>query len=302
MTKFVFITLILSVLLSSMSVAQHSKKKDRQTIKKMCGCYKVSFNFAETFHYSNDSSYQPSQTKHDWALERVELIEETKNKLVLQHLLVITQKDKPPFVMKHWRQDWIYQNQDMYYYDVDQKWKYVKLPKDAVKGEWTQKVFQVDDSPRYEGSAPWIHRDGKHFWENTTDAPLPRREKTIRKDYNVTIRGNRHEITPRGWVHDQDNKKVVRKTGKKDIILAEEKGFNTYQRVEDSKCKDAQKWWKKNQYKWSIVRQKWDVIFAQKKAIKLRKSVDKKPLFRYLFRDDIKDQEIGEIIQSFVIQ
>ena len=30
------------------------------------------------------------------------------------------------------------------------------------------KIFQVDDSPRYEGTASWVHVDGKSYWENTT--------------------------------------------------------------------------------------------------------------------------------------
>ena len=86
-----------------------------------------------------------------------------------------------------------------------------KLDKKDVKGQWTQKVFQVDDSPRYEGSGYWVHLDQKSYWENTTSAPLPRREYTKRNDYNVTERGNRQEITSTGWVHDQNNKKIIRK-------------------------------------------------------------------------------------------
>ena len=99
-----------------------------------------------------------------------------------------------PYIVKHWRQDWLFQNTDFYSYNGDNQWKYVTKSKDEVKGQWTQKVYQVDDSPRYEGSATWVHVDGKSYWENTTDAPLPRREYTKRSDYNITVRGNRHEI------------------------------------------------------------------------------------------------------------
>ena len=116
------------------------------------------------------------------------------------------------------------------------QWTYTKKPKSEVKGQWTQKVFQVDDSPRYEGSATWVHVDGKSYWENTTTAPLPRREYTQRSDYNVTMRGNRHEITDFGWIHDQDNEKIVRKEGAEDVVIAKEKGYNVYKKVDDSKC------------------------------------------------------------------
>ena len=34
--------------------------------------------------------------------------------------------------------------------------KYSPRKKD-VRGQWTQKVYQVDDSPRYEGSSTWVH-------------------------------------------------------------------------------------------------------------------------------------------------
>ena len=79
-------------------------------------------------------------------------------------------------------------------------------------------------------SSSWVHIDGKSYWENYTDAPLPRRERTIRSDYNVLNRGNRHEIREIGWVHDQNNKKIVRSENK-DLVIAMEKGYNTYKEL-----------------------------------------------------------------------
>lgn len=55
-----------------------------------------------------------------------------------------------------------------------------------------------------------IPADGKDYWENKTSSPLPRREYTKRDDYNVMLRGNRHEITDYGWMHEQDNDKMIR--------------------------------------------------------------------------------------------
>ena len=84
--------LILSALALSttLSFGQNAKKKeDIKAIQAMCGCYEVQFNFTETFDYPKDSaSYKPSKTKHETALEWVELVENTPNKLVLQHLLI----------------------------------------------------------------------------------------------------------------------------------------------------------------------------------------------------------------------
>lgn len=292
--------LVLSGLIGN---AQNKKQQDVEAIKKMCGCYEVDFNFAETFEYSEDSTYTASKIKHDRGLEWVELIEDTNDKISMQHLLIVGSAEKP-HIVKHWRQDWLFENTDLYVYDHDNKWKFVSLPKNEVKGQWTQKVFQVDDSPRYEGSATWVHVDGTSSWENTTDAPLPRREFTKRDDYNVTVRTNKHAITDLGWIHDQDNKKVIRSTGKNDVLLAEEKGLNNYVKVDDSRCKAAQDWWKENYESWVLVRNKWSEIFERKKELQLKGVVKGKPLYSYLFAEDFSNskEDIDKTIEAFVVE
>lgn len=299
MKKIFLTTLLLTVTLSGN--AQDKKKEDIKAIKSMCGCYEVEFNFAETFNYSKDSlNYKPSKDKIDYGLEWVELVEDQPNKITMQHLLIVGKTDDA--IVKHWRQDWLYENTDLYQFDKDQTWKYKKISKNDAKGQWTQKVYQVDDSPRYEGTATWVHVDGRHFWENTTDAPLPRREHTMRSDYNVLNRTNFHEITKYGWIHDQDNKKIVRSD--KDILLAQEKGHDVYTKVDDSRCAIAQNYWKKNAGLWKNVRDKWTVIFDRKKDLSLNKTVDKQPLFMKLFnlKPDATKEEINAIIDSYVVQ
>ena len=49
--------------------AQEKREQDKAAIKAMCGCFEVTFNFAETFNYSQDSLYKPSKTKVDKGLE-----------------------------------------------------------------------------------------------------------------------------------------------------------------------------------------------------------------------------------------
>lgn len=297
--KRVLVSLVLLTLVCSVN-AQRKKVKDQKAIKSMCGCYEVTFNFTETFNYSKDSTYKPSKTKISRGLEWAQLVEDEKNKISIQHLLIVG-KPSQPYIVKHWRQDWLYENTDFYMYNGDNVWNYIKKPKAAVKKQWTQKVFQVDDSPRYEGSGTWVHVDGKSYWENTTDAPLPRREYTKRSDYNITVRGNRHEITDYGWVHDQDNSKVLRENGKDDLLIAKEKGYNTYVKVDDSKCKAAQDWWKKNYDKWSRVRNKWTEVYGRNTTLKLEKKVDNKVLFKHLFSDKVSStEEIDGVIDAFV--
>ncbi len=265
------------VLISGLVAAQKSKKQDVASIMSMCGCYEVSFNFAETF--AVDTAYKFKKNYSASAVELVIPIEEGKDKIVLQHLLVINDT----LVIKHWRQDWLFENTTLYEYNKENRWDFVTKNPEEVSGQWTQKVYQVDDSPRYEGTATWLHVDGKHFWENTADAPLPRRERTKRNDYNVMARTNRHEITEDGWIHGQDNAKVVRNDGEKDVAIAWEKGWNTYKKTEDSKCQAGAEWWVNNQAFWTDVRAVWDEVFALNKSIEIEMKVEKRQLSRRLY-------------------
>ncbi|WP_299185724.1 DUF6607 family protein [uncultured Aquimarina sp.] len=295
------LAIVSSLFMSSLVMGQTDKKEnDLTAIKSMCGCYEVTFNFAETFNYTNDSLYKPSKNKISKGLEWAQLIVDEKDKISIQHILQVG-NPADPHIVKHWRQDWEYENLNFYLYDGDNNWKYVQKPESEVSGQWSQKVFQVDDSPRYEGSASWVHVDGKSFWENSTPAPLPRREYTTRSDYNVTIRGNRHEITKTGWVHDQDNDKVIREPGKEDVIIAKEKGYNVYKRVDDKRCEVAANWWKEHNDKWAMVRGKWDEVFARNKDLSLEQKVENKALYKHLFTEDYTvEADINSIIESFV--
>lgn len=304
MKSLLTVFLILSATLFSMG--QKKKKQDVAAIKSMCGCYEVTFNFAETF--APDKEYAFHDNYRAAALEYVLPVEESKDKIVMQHLLVV----RDTMVIKHWRQDWLYENTDLYVFDKENAWKYESLSSDDVKGQWTQKVYQVGDGPRYEGTATWIHVDGKHFWESTAFAPLPRREYTKRNDYNVMERTNRHEITDNGWLHEQDNRKIVRE-GSVDELLAEEKGMNTYTKVERSECQAAIDWWASNHRYWDDVRAIWGQLFEAKKDIALEAKVDGRALYRKLFaleEEMLNEQpynsakareEITSIIDSYLV-
>ncbi|TRZ45754.1 DUF6607 family protein [Robertkochia solimangrovi] len=292
---------VMLALMGSALFAQEAKKdKDIKAIKDMCGCYEVKFNFAETFNNAKDSTYTGSPVKRVGGLEWVQLVEDNSDKIVMQHLLVVSDS----MVIKHWRQDWLYENTELYTYDKGTTWKYNRYAKEDVAGQWTQKVYQVDDSPRYEGTATWIHEDGRSYWANVADAPLPRREYTIRNDYDVLQRRNVHEITDSGWLHEQDNKKVVRKDGAKDFVLAEEKGYDVYTKVADTKCLAAQTWWKENQQFWKLVRTKWDKIFDRDEDLVLYPKVDRKTLFSYLFSMDPNSskKEINQVLDNFLAE
>ena len=301
----IFITLCLGVFVSQ-AFAQSKKQQDQEAIKAQCGCYEITFEYAETF--SPDTSYQFHERKHAGGLEWITVAEETPDKISIQHLLVV-REDR---VIKHWRQDWLYQNRNLYSFVKNNHWQFEELETEKVKGQWTQKVYQVDDSPRYEGSATWIHADGRHYWESKVDAPLPRREYTKRDDYNVMNRTNHHEIMPYGHLHEQDNLKVVRSEAG-DQTIAMEKGMNTYRKVDDSRCKAAQEWWAKNDKFWKEVRSVWDEVFSRNKDLKLQAKVDDRRLYQYLFKlgkevgksDEFNAsetrQKIKSIVEKFVV-
>lgn len=301
MKKIVLFFVAAITFLATSNAQTQKSMQDRKAILGMCGCYEVDFNFAETFNYSKDENYQPSKVKHSGGLEWAQLVEDSDNKVVIQHILIAGKPDEP-YIIKHWRQDWEYENTNFYMFNGDNKWRFEQKPKAKVVGQWTQKVYQVDDSPRYEGTGSWVHIDGKSYWESTTNAPLPRREYTKRADYNVTVRRNRQEITDKGWIHDQDNDKVIRKEGKADFVLAQEKGMNYYKKVDESRCKAAAEWWEKHHEKWATVRKNWDTIFAQNKDLELAGKVEGKHLYKYLFDDSLtNDDKIKKVINDFVV-
>lgn len=277
--------------------------QDKAAIKSMCGCQEVTFEYTETF--PADSSYKPKgYHKIIDAVEYVTVAAEDRNRIVLQHLLIADSN-----VIKHWTEDWQYENQQLLAYNQDNEWKKVTLPAAQVKGQWTQKVYGVDDEPRYEGSATWVHTDGRHYWEASSDAPLPRREYTTRKDYNVLHRTNHHEITATGSIHEQDNQKVIRTNGKDKVIVGE-KGLNTYNRTDEGKCQQAKEWWEQNKAFWAVVRKGWDKVYGANSVINLQKKVNNEPLYKVMmvleekaFRKELVgealEKEIAVTLQQF---
>ena len=275
--------LILLLIFPTAILANKKKKADIDAIKGMCGCMDIKFEFAETVSPQKD--YKFYENYLSGGRELAFIVEETPDKLVIQHILVIMDT----MIVKHWRQDWIYEGEEIFMYDKDQRWIKKTLNKKERKGKWVQKVYQVDDSPRYEGIGSWVMVDGKTYWESIADAPLPRREYSKRKDYNVMKRGNRHEIKNFGWIHEQDNVKIMR--GDTDIIIAEEKGWNTYKRIDESNCKAAIDWWADNKSYWKNVRTVWDEYFKEKNIISLHTQINKKPMFSEFF-------ELGSKVES----
>ncbi|HEY6504566.1 MAG TPA: DUF6607 family protein [Chitinophagaceae bacterium] len=270
------------------ALAQAQTPKDRQVIDKLCGCFEVDFKYAETF--SPDPEYKYHQREETGGTAELALpIEVTDKKIVIQHLLVVS----PTMIVKHWREEWTYENPVIWKFKGDKTWVKETVPAEQVKGKWTQTVWEVSDEPRYQGFSQFVNLDGKIFWQNTTDAPLPRREYSVRSDYNVLKRTNRMNLTDSGYVHEQDNQKIIRKDGA-DKLLVEEKGINTYKRIADKECAAARDYWERNKEYWSRVRKVWADYINTVDTIQLKTKVDGKVLHEYLF-ELAKDLAAGKV-------
>ncbi|SHN10287.1 DUF6607 family protein [Mucilaginibacter sp. OK098] len=265
--------------------AQSKFDEDRKAILSLGGFYKVTFDYAETF--TPDTGYKFYPHYHASGYEMAVVEQDSKNKIVIQHILLTGDSS----VIKHWREDWVYEEPQLLKFNKDNTWTNTKLSDADVKGRWVQKVFQVDDGPRYESIGTWVHVDGKHQWQSDCDSPLPRREFTKRGDYNVLQRGNRIYLTSTGWMFEQDNKKVIR-TDNTDRVLVQEKGYEEFTRADTTKFTFAQNWWKKQQPYWTAVRQVWDEIYSQQAVIKLQGKINGKQLYEKLF--DLADQSARE--------
>jgi len=283
MKKVLILVLLLVVSSTTLTQAQTKLEQDRAAILALGGFYKVTFDYAETF--SPDSAYRNHPQYHSYGYEWTVVEQETPKKIVIQHLLVIGDSA----VIKHWREDWVYEEQNILSFDKSNTWKKTKLSPAEVKGRWVQKVFQVDDSPRYESIGTWVHVDGRHQWQSECDSPLPRREFTKRSDYNVLRRGNRVYLTANGWMYEQDNQKIIR-TDTNDKLLAREKGYEEFTRADEAKFAYAQGWWKKQQAYWTAVRQVWDEVYAAPGALRLKSKADGKLLYERLF--ELADESV----------
>lgn len=266
-------------------------ERDRQAILAMAGAYRTSFDFLETVGYTQN--YKPKRPYQSWGTETVYVIEERKNFISLQHIMVMffEQEDgglSGPMVMKHWRQDWQYEKRQLLEYQGDNIWKTRKLSRKDVKGTWAQSVYQVDDSPRYESFGSWEHKPNFSSWISaTTWRPLPRREHSVRDDYHVLEGTNRHTIVPTGWVHEQENYKVALdstdENAKQKRYVAKEIGLNRYEKIINHDFSAGDQYWEETQAFWSDVRTAWADLANNNKRFKLRKKVDKQALYMALF-------------------
>jgi hypothetical protein len=257
---------------------------DRQAILSMAGDYQVAFQFQETV--AIEAGYELKEPYNSQATEFVEVIEDTGEFISLQHVLVLHDDETDETrVVKHWRQGWTYQDTQLNVFRGNRTWEQLALSPGEVAGSWTQAVYQVDDSPRYESVGRWTHTGDRSAWESEeTWRPLPRREYTKHSDYQVMVARNRHTLTPSGWVHEQDNYKLVLgDDGGTQKVLVHESGLNIYNRVDDVDFASGHEYWNATQDYWQDVRTVWADILGQPGRITLLAKVDGKRMHKTMF-------------------
>jgi hypothetical protein len=257
----------------------------------MAGDYRTSFDFIETVGFT--PAFEPSQPYQSWATETIDVIEDEGDRIVLQHVIVMQYVDDNgeiagPVVQKHWRQEWVYEDASLHVYRGNDSWSERTPAPEELAGRWSQAVYQVDDSPRYEALGEWVHRGNYSAWTSEeTWRPLPRRESSVRDDYDVLIGTNRHTITPTGWVHEEENlKAVLDEAGALDrdrAFLARELGLNRYEAIVDFDFSGRDDYWDATAPFWRDVRAEWARIHATRERFELTAPAGEPPLFVPMF-------------------
>jgi hypothetical protein len=244
---------------------------DREDILAMAGDFKVTFDMKETTPWHAD--YTPIDAKISGGHESVRVVEDTGRKIVLQHLLVVGSAENP-FVVKHWRQDWEYEPEQILVYEALGKWVLEDVPEAMRKGRWSQTVYQVDDSPRYAGWGQWETTNGVRRWRsNWTIRPLARRDATRSPVYDHYRAINRHQNFPGGWIHWQDNTKLKWVDGEA-VPYVQESVLNTYVRFDDYPVSAADDYWTASAGYWEAVRAEWDAALATNGGISVEEEAE----------------------------
>jgi hypothetical protein len=281
--------------------ALSSQERDRRAILAMAGTYRVTFDFLEITPFV--SQEKPNAPYQSWGTEKVYVDKNDGKFISLVHILEmrIVQADgsiTPPYVTKHWRQDWSYEPTHIVEYRGRDRWTRRKLSPAESKGMWVQSVYQVDESPRYASLGRWQHSASFSSWlSGDTWRPLPRREWSVRDDYQVLVGTNRHTVSPTGWVQEENNLKTVldaqRNVDAAKPYVAREYGVARYERIRDADFAAANQYYERTKPFWEQVRVTWADLFAKQGEVTLKGAVDKMGFFQPLFARADEIEEAG---------
>ena len=240
-------------------------EQDRQSILAQAGQYRVHFDMRENVSFSAD--YDPMEGKLSGGSEIVRVVYDKGDRISLQHILVMEHEGKA-IVIKHWRQDWVYQPETVLAYAGANEWALTPVSADQRAGAWSQTVWQTDDSPRYGGVGRWTYANGMKVWTSEpTWRPLARRDAVLNPVYDRYLGTNRHALTPNGWVHIQDNMKMNGRAGGEPVAIVQEDVVNTYDRSTSYSPKAGDDYWAATKDYWAAVREAWDAAIARDNGV-----------------------------------
>jgi len=266
-------------------------ERDRRAILAMAGTYRVTFDFLEIADF--DPQAERKTPYQSWGTEKVYVDNDAGRTISLVQILEMrmVQPDgsiSEPMVTKHWRQDWKYEPEHIVEYQGGDRWQRRKLDPGERQGAWRQTVYQVDESPRYASIGHWRHSSSFSTWlSGETWRPLPRREWSVRDDYQVLIGTNRHTVVATGWMQEENNLKAVltaqRALRAAQPYLAREYGVARYERIREADFAASDRYYSATKQFWNSVRDAWAMAFVDQGTISLRGPVDKLGLFEPLF-------------------
>ena len=100
-----------------------------------------------------------------------------------------------------------------------------------------------------------------------------RRDAVRNPVYDRYLSINRHQPTPDGWVHWQDNTKMGIKDGKL-VPIVQEYVLNTYIKYDQYDVKAADDYWAATKEYWAAVRAEWDRVAATKGGIAIAEEAE----------------------------
>ena len=253
------------LLLSSSMIQAQIPVNHLKSLLKMSGCYEVEFNFQETESLHPDYKVK-SELYHNSLVEFIAAeVDRERDTISFQHIGVTPHG----MAFKHWRQDWVYAPNHVFDYLGNDTWVRRDLKPNPT--HWAQKVYNIDDSPRYQGEALLNHPPMKSVWKAKSFAPLPRREYSTRSDYQILERENIHIIYGNRWVHKQWNRKLVKKSDGIIFPLVWEQGRNVYTKVDRSRCNAAILLWQQTREAWKVIKNSWTELMDSSWIVKLLK-------------------------------
>jgi len=262
------------------------QERDRRAILAMAGSYRVTFDFLEVANFAGDGARpRPYQS---WGTEKVYVDRDEPGFVSLVHILEMRMVDdagqvSEPMVTKHWRQDWRFEPAFVIEHENGNRWRRRDLPAAERRGVWSQTVYQVDESPRYGSTGRWEHNAAFSTWiSGETARPLPRREWSVRKDYQLLVGTNRHTVGPLGWLQEENNLK--RTVGAAPLpYVGREYGVARYERLRDADFAAADEYYAATRAYWDAVLDVWADLWSRERMVEVTANSDQSGAFARLF-------------------